>query len=196
MADSPPPPPPLTDGRRRRSAASRDRIVAAIMALVEGGAITPSAEDVAARAEVGLRSVFRHFKDMESLHAQMSLELARRYAPALLPFKSADWHARLRESIERRVAIFERLLPFKRAADAHRHGSATIQAMHAQTVQLMRLRLHLLLPPQLAGDAIALETLDLLLSIDTWARLRFDQGLDAAMARAVIERQVERLVAG
>ncbi|MEO8374286.1 MAG: hypothetical protein ABI471_03615, partial [Sphingomonas bacterium] len=54
-----------TDGRRRRSETSRDKIVEAMLAIVAEGQITPSAEQVALRAEVGLRSVFRHFKDME-----------------------------------------------------------------------------------------------------------------------------------
>ena len=62
---------PSTDGRRRRSQRSRDRIVTAMIDLVEAGAITPSAEEVAARAEVGLRSVFRHFRDMESLYREI-----------------------------------------------------------------------------------------------------------------------------
>lgn len=184
-----------TDGRRRRSEASRDRIVTAIMGLVAGGAITPSAEDIAARAEVGLRSVFRHFKDMDSLYAQMWMQIAANYAPALQPYTAADWRGRLHESIDRRVEIFERLLPFKRASDAHRHESAMLQARHEDITALLRQRLHLLLPPHLQSDVVAFESLDLLLSIDTWCRLRFDQKLAPETARAVVEGQAERLVA-
>ena len=55
------------DGRRLRSQVSRAKIVEALMTLVEAGQVDPSAEEVAATAGVGLRSVFRHFKDMESL---------------------------------------------------------------------------------------------------------------------------------
>lgn len=182
------------DGRRRRSEASRDRIVAAMLALIEAGAITPRAEDVAGRAEVGLRSVFRHFKDMESLYAEMTLRLARGYEASLAPFEAPDWHGQLFEAIGRRLAIYERLLPFKRAADAHRHESAAIQANHAATTGLLRARLQALMPPHLAGDIIAFETLDLLLSVDTWARLRSEQQLSVDMARQVIETQVSALV--
>jgi len=185
-----------TDGRRRRSEQSRDKIIAAMMALVEEGQISPIAEQVAERANVGLRSVFRHFNDMESLFAEMAARLARHYQPALAPFVSADWRGRLDESIDRRIAIYELLLPYKRAADAHRHRSTAIENTHAQTNQLLRARLRQLLPPHLADDATALETLDFLLSVDSWQRLRMEQNLSPETARAIVETQVRCLVEG
>lgn len=183
-----------TDGRRRRSQQSRDRIVAAMMALVEEGQISPIAEQVAERAQVGLRSVFRHFNDMDSLFAEMAMRLARNYQSALAPFVSTDWHGQLFEAVDRRIAIFETMLPFKRAADAHRHSSAAIQANHGEITQLLRARLRGMLPPELQNDAVAFEALDFLLSIDSWQRLRLEQKLSPEIARAVIERQIGSLV--
>jgi AcrR family transcriptional regulator len=186
--------PPAIDGRRRRSQQSRDRIVEAMLALVEEGAISPGAEEVAQRASVGLRSVFRHFKDMDSLYAEMAVRLSRVYESALLPFQAEGWRGQLFEAIDRRVDIFERLLPFKRAADVHRHESSVLAANHAASLALLRARLKPLLPPHLQHDPVALETLDMLLSVDTWTRLRIEQRLDPAMARKVIEQAVERLI--
>jgi AcrR family transcriptional regulator len=185
---------PITDGRRRRSQASRDRIVAAMLALVEEGAITPSAEDVAARADVGLRSVFRHFKDMESLYAEMALRVARGYLAALAPFSGETWREQLAEATERRLTVYERLLPFKRAADAHRHESPAIQASHAATQQMLRHRLRSVLPTALADDPLVFETLDLWLSLEAWLRLRVEQQLPAEAAVALVQAQVARLV--
>ncbi len=176
------------DGRRRRSQQSRDRIVAAMMALVEEGAITPSAEDVAARAGVGLRSVFRHFKDMESLYGEMAVRLTKVYEHGFAPFESRDWPGLIAEIADRRLAIFERLLPFKRAADAHRHESAIIQAQHDAVLAVLRQRLLAVMPAEIAADATRIEALDMLLSADCWARLRLQQRLDVAAARAVIAR--------
>lgn len=164
------------------------------MALVESGQLNPVAEDVAMRAQVGLRSVFRHFKDMDSLYAEMALRLARFYQPALAPFESQDWRGQLFEAVDRRVAIYEKVLPFKRAADAHRHESKAIQANYAATTLLLRARLPGLLPPHLRDDAVAFESIDLLLSIDTWQRLRSEQKLAPAQARAVVEGMVKALV--
>jgi AcrR family transcriptional regulator len=186
--------PAQTDGRRRRSQQSRDRIIAAMMALVEEGQISPIAEQVAERAQVGLRSVFRHFNDMDSLFAEMAVRLSRHYQSALAPFVSPDWRGRLGEAIERRVSIYEVMLPYKRAADAHRHTSPAIQSSHTQTSQLLRNRLKSLLPPHLENDANALETLDFLLSMESWQRLRLDQKLSVAEARAIVEAQIKAVV--
>jgi AcrR family transcriptional regulator len=185
---------PSSDGRRRRSEQSRDRIIAAMMSIVADGHLNPLAEDVAARAQVGLRSVFRHFKDMESLYAEMSLRLARLFQPALEPFISLDWRGKLGEMIVRRTGIYEQVLPFKRAADAHRHESPSIQANHKAMTRLLRDRLALVLPPGLAGNAQAFESIDMLLSIDCWQRLRLEQQLDAAVARRLIETQIDLII--
>lgn len=185
---------PSSDGRRRRSETSRDKIVAAMLQLVAEGQITPSADQVAARAAVGLRSVFRHFKDMESLYAAMTARLSRQYEMWLVPFEASDWRGQLRETIARRLGTYERLMPFKRAADAHRHESAAIQTEHARTLALMRARLKSVLPDQVAADELVFEAIDLLLSFETWQRLRMEQGLSAERAAALITAQVDRLV--
>src|SRR3990170_4269525 len=67
----------VADGRRRRGMDNRARIVAAMMEMVRADEIAPSAERVAARADVGLRTVFRHFQDMDSLYREMSLAIER-----------------------------------------------------------------------------------------------------------------------
>lgn len=165
-----------------------------MMALVEEGRLNPVAEVVADRANVGLRSVFRHFKDMDSLYAEMAIRLSQHYQAALAPFNSSDWRGQLFESMDRRVGIYEKMLPFKRAADAHRHESLAIQTTHAATSQLLRARLGNMLPPHLQNDRAAFETLDFLLSIDSWQRLRNEQNLTASQARDVIEGLVKALV--
>ncbi|NJC10119.1 TetR/AcrR family transcriptional regulator [Polymorphobacter fuscus] len=165
------------------------------MALVEEGQISPIAEQVAERAQVGLRSVFRHFNDMESLFAEMAVRLTRHYQGALVPFASGDWKGQLFEAMDRRIDIYEKLLPYKRAADAHRHSSPALQANHSETSRLLRARLRNMLPPALDDDAVAIETLDFLLSFDSWQRLRVEQNLSPEVARAVIEGQVKAFVA-
>jgi AcrR family transcriptional regulator len=181
------------DGRRRRSQDSRQRIVAAMIDLVGEGRITPSAEEVAARAGVGLRTVFRHFNDMESLYAEMTATLAEQYEMWLIPFESVDWQGQLREVVERRTATYERLLPFKRAGDAHRHMSPAIQAEHVRVREMMRRRLRSFLPGAIADDVLRFETIDMLLSFEAWQRLRDEQALDPSRARQLIMGEVMRL---
>lgn len=182
------------DGRRKRSEASRRKIVEAMVALVGEGDPAPAAEQIAARAGVGLRTVFRQFADMEAIYAGMAERLAREYQDWLDPFTAADWRGQLGEMLARRLDTYERLMPYKRAADAHRHASATIQQNHAGILATMRERLVGLLPPAIAGDAVLLEAIDLLLSFETWQRLRLDQNLPPENARAVVSGAIARLL--
>jgi AcrR family transcriptional regulator len=55
------------DGRLLRSERSRHLIIEAIIELVDEGFLIPTAQQVAERAGVGIRSVFRHFDDMDSI---------------------------------------------------------------------------------------------------------------------------------
>ncbi len=187
--------PNSSDGRRRRSEQSRTRIVDAVMALVAEGHITPSAENVAARAGVGLRSVFRHFKDMESLYAEIWLSNVRVYKAALLPYVSADWRGKLDEMIERRTGIYEQLLPFKRAGDVHIHKSPTLAVNQKAVSRVLRERLAQILPAAIAGKPLVFEAINMLLSFECWQLLRLEQQLDPAMARQLIGNQISLITA-
>ena len=86
------------DGRRGRGRSSHKRIVAAMMDLIEGGDLMPSAARVAEEAGVGLRTVFRHFDDMDSLYREISKIVAERIWPIIsAPYADADWRANVRD---------------------------------------------------------------------------------------------------
>src|SRR5262245_26963929 len=74
------------DGRTQRAERSRVAIVRALFELIGEGNPQPTAQQVAERAEVGLRSVFRHFADMETLYAELG---ARVFAEALPHMRDA-----------------------------------------------------------------------------------------------------------
>jgi AcrR family transcriptional regulator len=174
------------DGRKLRSDGNRARIVEALLALIGEGVVLPSAEAVAARAGVGLRTVFRRFKDMESLYAELSARMRAQIAPLIAePVPGGDWRARIDAMLERRAKIYERLMPYKVADDAHRAGSATLQRQHAKMVATQRRILDAILPPELRGTDVA-EAVDLAASFEAWLRLRRDQGLSARRAAAVV----------
>lgn len=188
---------PPRDGRRRRSHDSQQRIVDGMMTLVSEGNHTPSAEQVSERAGVGLRSVFRHFKDMESLHREMSAVLAARLEKvARQPFAATDWQGQLFEMIERRARVYETAAPFLDASQIHRAKSAVLRANHAKFVGVLRAVMQERLPASPKVDSAAVEALDLLLSYETWQRLRRDQNLSASDAKAVLRLLMARLLNG
>jgi AcrR family transcriptional regulator len=184
------------DGRRERSEASRERIVRAMLDLVGEGDVSPSAEAVAARAKVGLRTVFRHFDNMESLYRQIDAVIAAEVQPiADAPYESFDWRGQMGELIERRARIFERIMPYKIAGEVHRHQSAFLDAQQTSLVRELRGTVMHILPERVRKDRDLVECIDLALSFESWRRLRKDQGLSAPRAKQAMVRFVAALLA-
>jgi len=182
------------DGRRQRAADSRARIVRAMLKLIAEGDVTPGAEQVAARAEVGLRTVFRHFKDMDSLYREMAEVMEREIRKgAALPLTSPDWKGKLAEFVDRRSFAFERLGPFKQAQDVHRHRSEALARNSARLAEELRTVLKREMPPEVVSDVTLFESLDLLLSFEAWSRLRRDQGLGIDEAKAVLKSALAKI---
>jgi AcrR family transcriptional regulator len=183
------------DGRRRRSQDSRARIVTAMLELVRAGEISPPAELVASRASVGLRTVFRHFNDMDSLYREMSEVIAAELkAVADAPFKATVPRARVLELVRRRAVGFEKVAPFMRASAAYRRRSNILEADNAQLAGALRDILRRVAPPEVVSDRPRFEALDLLLSFETWDRLRRQQKLSAEAAIEALEFAVARLL--
>jgi AcrR family transcriptional regulator len=184
-----------SDGRVKRSQDSQQRIVTALLELVSEGNQLPSAEQVAERAQIGLRSVFRHFKDMDTLYREMSNALTLTVMSFVRqPFKTSGWREQVLELVDRRATVFEMLTPFLRAAQVHRQRSPFLKAGHARFVKALRDILLGLLPPKVARDSQLVEAMDLLLSFEAWHRLREDQGLDVAKARRVLKGTIASLL--
>ncbi len=177
------------DGRRRRSAASRLKIVEAMLDIVRSGETSPNAEQVADKAGVGRRTVFRLFKDMDSIYAEMHTTMRQRIAGILaIPVAGETPAERLTALIDRRVKFFEETLPIAVAAAVHRPGSPFLQAQHAEVATELRAILAAHLPADAAADAPCFEALDMMLSIEAWQRLRNDQRLAVGDAAAALKR--------
>jgi AcrR family transcriptional regulator len=183
------------DGRRRRGEDNRAKIVAAMLEIIHAGDLAPSAEQVAQRADVGLRTVFRHFQDMESLFREMSVVImGELHAAAEAPFRSEDWRERVIELVERRGWAFEKVGPFLRATSLLQRRAKYSDVDHVLLVKALREILRQQLPPAVARDPLKLEALDLLLSFEAWSRLRREQGLTPRRARETLEATVRRLL--
>ncbi len=187
--------PAQADGRRQRSVDSRARIVQALLDLVGEGEISPSAEQVALRAQVGLRSVFRHFKDMDSLYSEMSQVIEAEIVKTFYrPHVGETVAERLTDLISRRAGLFERIAPFRRASTTLAHRSSFLGSEQKRMSAGLRKILEEALSPEVLADKVTVDALDLLLSFDSWNRLRRDQNLSPSEAEAVIGGAVASVI--
>ena len=183
------------DGRRLRSERSRQQIVAAMFEVVSAGDMDPSAATVAEAAGVSLRTVFRHFEEMDSLYREMTAELEAEIMPIVMtPFKASDWHGRLLELVKRRAGIYERLLPFKVASSARRFQSEFLMDDYRRFLNIERAGLKGILPETIQSDAMLFAALEMVTGFQAWQRMRQDQNLRPEEAEEVMRMTALRLV--
>ena len=91
--------------------------------------------------------------------------------------------------------VYEKIAPFMRAANVHRHQSAFLLADHDRIVATARRILDSILPDTVRADRELCEALDLLTSFEAWSRLRLEQGLNSRRAHETLELTVRRLIA-
>lgn len=184
------------DGRRRRGNTSRARIVDALSKLVGEGDFTPRAARVAEVAGVSLRTVFRHFDEMDSLYREIAESIAARVLPALFrPYRFETWRERLLEMVERRIELYEAILPFKVSGDLRRFQSAFLANDYEKHLQLEKMSLESLLPAEMVEDVSLSHALRSATGFQNWRILRKDQELGVEDARGVVVRTIEALLA-
>src|SRR5262245_124138 len=108
------------DGRTARRDRNRTAVLDAVLELFSEGDLNPSAEDVARRSGVSLRSVYRYVRDSDDL-IRSAIE---RHQEKVIPLFIIDdlgegsFAQRLDVMIERRVRLYETIAPTARAARA------------------------------------------------------------------------------
>ncbi len=192
--------PARPDGRTERSRRTRDAVVDALLALHDEGDLTPTAQRVAARAGVALRTVYGHFTDMETLYAEAGeRELRRLYAVADVVPEDLPLAERIDAFCTSRARVLEYLMPVMRATrlrepfspqllrNRHRYiASADAEVARVFAPELSRL-------PDLEAASL-LDALYLATGGPAWDALRGDRGLDPDRARAVMRRTVAALL--
>ncbi|MBU7579085.1 MAG: TetR/AcrR family transcriptional regulator [Porphyrobacter sp.] len=159
--------------------------------LVARGEVSPSAAQVAEVAGVGLRSVFRHFADMDALYREMAAAIEAQVLPILLRApEGATWQARLFDIAARRAVIFETIMPFRISANLRRFDSAFLMDGYRRQLRLEAEALAAHLPEAVRADADGARGLNVILSFSTWRLLRHDQNLPPDAAAAVVRRML------
>lgn len=179
----------------RRAQRSGQAIVDALLALIGDGVLEPTAQQVAERAGVGIRTVFRRFSDMESLYAEVDARVQAEALPLLLGGPpGGSVRERARALVRRRIEFFERITPYKRSGNVKRWRSPFLGERHARLVRVLRTELLRWLPELGRAPAAVADALDLATSFEAWDRLRGEQGLARPRAQAAVEQTVLALV--
>ena len=185
------------DGRRQRSGRSRRQIIEAMFELLREGDMSPTAVAVAERADVGLRTVFRHFEDMESIFEEMTDELKSTFMPIITaPYEASTWRGQLDELVDRNTYVFENAFPMQVALVIRRFQSDFLQQQYQSEVKLLRSGLKSILPQAAVENRTLFAAIEVNLTFATWRRLREDQNLSVQNAKAVLKLLLDSILEG
>ncbi len=187
------------DGRRARGLRTRDSIVSALMELIAAGDIAPTAQRIADRAGVSVRSVYQHFTDVEGLYADAA---ARTYEWVLSMTAEIDPAWALDQRIETyttsRSTVLEAITPFSRASRLVEATSESIGHNRLMLQKEERDRLDEAFATELSRLAPAdrvnlLGALDVLSSWSAWEHLR-SSGSSVRAARQIMRAGMRALL--
>lgn len=181
------------DGRRARRGRNRDAVVEAMLELYRDGNFAPSSDEIAARAGLSPRSVFRYFDDIDDLaRAAIDRQLAR-----VLPLSPIDVAAdapltdRIAALVEQRARVFEAIGNIGRVSRMRAPFQPLVDAELTQSRAFFRSQIKRLVAPELgamtsARAANVLAAADVLCSFEAYQLLRHDQAFTRARAATVL----------
>lgn len=183
------------DGRTARSRRTHLRLVQAVIELVEEGDRRPTAQSVADRAGVALRTVYHHFGDADELRVTaLRLECRRRAGsiPAVEPGMPLE--DRITLVVRQLAKLYESITPICRAEQAT--GEPAPDTV-GPARRILREHLARAFAPEIAragfASEVLLDALDTALSWDSWDCLRSDLRRSAANARRTFELVLRNL---
>jgi TetR/AcrR family transcriptional regulator, regulator of autoinduction and epiphytic fitness len=187
------------DGRRARGARTRDAIVSALLDLVGSGTTAPTAQMIADRAGVSVRSVYQHFNDVEGLYADAAVRMhqsvvaLRREVDPSLPRQT-----RIDEYVSQRAAILEAVTPFSRAAQLIEPASEMVRANRETLQRESRDRLSHVFAVEIDScddtrKALLLDALDVVTSWSAWEYLRL-HGNSVQSAQKIMKSTIDALL--
>ncbi len=171
------------DGRHARRQRSQQAVLNAIFELIEEGRLTPTVEEVGARAGVSVPTIFRNYGSLDELARQLQEAFRERFGELfLLPHPGEGrLDQRISELCDVRLRLFEAIWPFlqfmSRRAAAHPDAAENLGRIRG----LLAAQIKRQFAPELralsqaeASDRRA--AIDALTSPESWALMQDEHG--------------------
>lgn len=189
-----------TDGRHARSERTRGAVAEAMLDCLQEGILRPSAKQVAERAEVSTRAVFRHFENMDSLFEQvceLQIERVDRQLPLIVEEGTLD--ERIQSLVANSIARNQITSPVRRAAILTEPFSKQLRDRYAWFRSVLRRQVRASLASELdALDETArrdiVAAVAALLSFGYWDELKSHEKLSTAATRRVLCSTIKGLL--
>lgn len=180
----------VRDGRRLRAERGRSAVVQATFDLIQEGG-NPTIAEIADRAGISERTVFRYFPDRDTLMAAVASEVVPLVAPLLEATRpDGDLATRARALVAARVELIRIGGQFARSVEMNAPRSQLAKDLIALRVERLRSQTGDFLAPEIsAAGSFALPVIDGLLSHHSIGELRTqmdDEQVVEALLTAVL----------
>lgn len=177
----------VTDGRLVRANRTRDGVVDALLELIDEGNLRPTAREIAARANVSLRSLYVHFDDVEALFYAASV----RHAERLESYRTervldGPFEDRLASFVESRARYYEVGWNVRQAAVLQEPFSPALRTVLEKGRKASRSEMLCVFGAELDGDEQRLAALDVITNPVAWNVLCVHHGMSLDQAKQVI----------
>lgn len=176
----------VIDGRRARGQRTRLKVIEALLELVSEGVVRPTAQEIAARAGVALRTVYHHFEDVEALR-RLALDLdMQRHFEILIPIDpNSPLDERVVALARQCRELFEAVTPIRRATLFDQHSSPAMASGVANATLAVD-HVHKVLAPEFArfgpAEQAITDAVSLITSWVSWEYMRTILGRTASEA--------------
>jgi AcrR family transcriptional regulator len=183
------------DGRRLRSNRSRQLIIESMLKLIKQGNLVPTAQQVADHANVGIRSVFRHFEDMESIFETASELCHTEYRGLFIGGdRSGSLQERILHATECHANAYETMSNMILSGSARQWNSEVLQKSYIAYQHQLRRDLDEWLPELESLTESKRQAVDGIASFEMWHRLRNIQSLDKTDSIKIIVEMLKALI--
>ena len=185
----------VADGRRMRSERSRDAIIEAALQLVQEGILVPTAQQIADRAGVAMRTFFRHFESMESLSTAVDENTRDSYESLFtLVERQGTLDERVENAVRHRTHAYEQVKDVILSTQAQLWRSDVLTRNYARDQRKLRRDMDAWLPELKSLPREKREAVDAITSFEMWHRLRSHQGLSKKMSIEIVVGLIKNLI--
>jgi len=181
---------PEPDGRARRTLRSRLKIIEAVFDLYSQGILIPTAQEVANRSGLGIRTVFRHFSEMETMYIAGNELLIQRYSKLKPILPDGDLSQRIEQLVAVRARLFEKFAPFMRATLVQKWRYKQAATQYQDLCERLQKEVYFFLPELKKKTASTAEMVNLIMSFEVWDRQRT---IDGRTRKAIRKTMLESL---
>ncbi len=176
-----------SDGRSDRGVRTHEKIVLALFELIHQGNLQPRGEEIAERAGVAVRTLFRHFDDMEGLFETAQAFMSEQFEVDLvMPAFEGTLEERALAYAQAQGTIYEEARNYLLFYISRAKTEEEANALRSAHTQSQRLRLWSALPEVAAAEPAVRHSVEAFFSFQMWDQLRFEQVLPIEMCHSVI----------